>query len=174
MWIFGYGSLVFRPSFDFLEKRRAFVAGWARRYWQGSPDHRGTPERPGRVVTLVRDAGGWCGGLAYRVDSGAYDVIVGALDHRERAGFERVRLALHDAPHEPHERATPFAHALTYVATPDNPHFLGPLDEAAIAAWMRTTHGPSGPNAEYARELDAALRALGIEDAHVTAIASLL
>src|SRR5581483_11846825 len=66
MWIFAYGSLIFRPDFPWIERRRAFVRGWARRFWQGSPDHRGVPEAPGRVVTLVaRD--GFCGGCAYRI-----------------------------------------------------------------------------------------------------------
>lgn len=166
MWIFGYGSLLFRPAFDFLERRRAYVAGFARRFWQGSPDHRGEPHAPGRVVTLVADPATSCGGCAYRVDPTAADAILDVLDAREQAGFVRVRVSIREAP-----SAAPFADAITYVAEPDNPWFLGPLEERAIADFMRTRRGPSGENAAYARELARALRELAIEDDHVEAIA---
>jgi len=170
MWIFGYGSLIFRPSFAFLEQRRAYVVGWARRFWQGSPDHRGTPEVPGRVVTLVADARAWCGGAAYRIDSAHADAVLAMLDLREQAGFERHRVHLWDTPGS----SSPFADGLTYVAPTSNPHFLGPLDEASIAAWIARSHGPSGANSDYARHLHDALRALEIDDPHVEAIAQLL
>jgi glutathione-specific gamma-glutamylcyclotransferase len=68
LWIFGYGSLIWRPDFDYLERRRTRLHGWQRRFWQGSHDHRGIPERPGRVVTLVRAHDGYCDGMAYRVE----------------------------------------------------------------------------------------------------------
>ncbi|WP_394831010.1 gamma-glutamylcyclotransferase [Pendulispora rubella] len=170
MWIFAYGSLIFRPSFDYLEQRRAFVAGWTRRFWQGSPDHRGTPETPGRVVTLVADEHAWCGGAAFRIDPAQGEAVLAMLDAREQAGFERHRLALWDSPNA----TSPFADGLTYVASTANPHFLGPLDEAAIAAWIARSRGPSGPNSDYARNLHDALHALGIDDPHVRTIAQLL
>jgi glutathione-specific gamma-glutamylcyclotransferase len=65
VWLFGYGSLIFKADFPFLERRPAHIGGWSRRFWQGSHDHRGTETAPGRVVTLVPDAGAICHGMAY-------------------------------------------------------------------------------------------------------------
>jgi len=166
MWIFGYGSLIFRPSFDFLERRRAFVKGWSRRFWQGSPDHRGVPEAPGRVVTLVPDGDAACGGCAYRIDAARADEIFAALDAREQAGFERRTVALYATTDE-----DPFTEGVTWIAGSSNPHFLGPLPEAELAAWIRERRGPSGSNMEYALRLAEALRGLDIADAHVEDIA---
>ena len=165
MWIFAYGSLIFRPSFVYLEKRRAFLPDHARRFWQGSPDHRGIPEAPGRVATLIPAPNEWCGGCVYRIDPRDAAIILAELDIREQAGFDRHQLLVHDAPN-----GRAFAEAIVYVAKQDNPHFLGPLEEARIAAWVRRSHGPSGPNAEYVLALHQALRNLDIHDPHVEAI----
>jgi glutathione-specific gamma-glutamylcyclotransferase len=165
MWIFAYGSLIFRPAFEFRERRRAFVKGWARRFWQGSPDHRGVPGAPGRVVTLVPDADDVCGGCAYRIDPEAADVILAALDVREQAGFVRQLLSLHGSADE-----APFANGITWVAGATNEHFLGPLPEREIAAYVRQRSGPSGTNTAYVLELLTALRALDVVDPHVEEI----
>lgn len=166
MWIFAYGSLIFRPSFDYLERRPAFLPGYMRRFWQGSPDHRGIPEAPGRVATLVPAANEWCGGCVYRIDVQNAEAILAELDIREQAGFERQLLPVYDAPN-----GQTFAEAVVYVARQGNPHFLGPLEEIEIAAWVRRSRGPSGPNADYVLALHDALRNLGIHDAHVDEIA---
>jgi cation transport protein ChaC len=164
MWIFGYGSLIFRPGFDYLERRPAWIRGYVRRFWQGSPDHRGTPEAPGRVVTLLADANEQCGGCAYRIDAGAAEATLRQLDEREIAGFERTRLPLLDAT------GVAFGEGITWIAPNGNPHFLGEVPEDAIAAHVRRSHGPSGPNIDYVKNLAAALRELGIHDPHVEAI----
>ncbi|AKV02869.1 Cation transport protein chaC [Labilithrix luteola] len=165
MWIFAYGSLIFRPAFPYLERKRAFLPGWSRRFWQGSPDHRGVPEAPGLVATLVAEAGAMCGGCAYRIDTTEAPRILAELDVREQAGFERHCFALFEEPD-----GVSFAEAVVYVAKTDNPHFLGPLDEKAIASWVRTRRGPSGANIDYVLCLHDALQALAIDDPHVDTI----
>lgn len=166
MWIFAYGSLIFRPSFVFLERRRAFLPGYMRRFWQGSPDHRGVPEAPGRVATLVPAPEQWCGGCVYRIDPIHAADILTELDIREQAGFERHLLPVYDAP-----TGNIFAEAIVYVARQGNPHFLGPLPESEIANWVRRSHGPSGPNSDYVLALRDALRSLEVHDPHVEEIA---
>lgn len=169
MWVFGYGSLIFRPGFAFEEKRPAYIVGYARRFWQGSPDHRGTPEMPGRVVTLIAAPGHWVGGVAYRIGLGEAETILSRLDTREIAGFVRVDLPLHDRAN-----GDVFATGTTWIAGSDNAHYLGELPEAEIAAHIAKSHGPSGANRDYALSLAAALRELAIADEHVDAIAKVL
>ncbi|MCK0538115.1 gamma-glutamylcyclotransferase [Alcanivorax quisquiliarum] len=159
VWLFGYGSLIFRPDFPFLARRPACITGWARRFWQGSHDHRGTLERPGRVVTLVPQAGTRCLGMAFLVTP----EVFAHLDFREKNGYLRFRTPLTFDDGDTCE-------GLVYIATEDNAAFLGPAPEAAIARHIASAAGPSGPNSEYLLRLAEALRELGAEDEHVFAI----
>jgi cation transport regulator ChaC len=160
---------VWRPAFPYLQRRPGFITGWARRYWQGSTDHRGVPESPGRVVTLIPAPQHLCWGVAYHVAPDAWESVTDALDHRERGGFDRkdITVGFRDPDHAA-------VRALVYVATERNPNYLGPALDSEIAAQIRAAHGPSGPNAEYALELAAALRSIEADDDHVFAIADLL
>ena len=94
LWIFGYGSLVWRPAFPHRERRAAFIEGWERRFWQGSTDHRGVPGAPGRVVTLVPCEGKTCWGMAYHVPGEDVAATLDQLDHRERGGYARRNVTL--------------------------------------------------------------------------------
>jgi cation transport regulator ChaC len=160
VWIFGYGSLIWRPAFPFAERRGAWITGFERRFWQGSTDHRGVPGAPGRVVTLEHAAGARCCGAAYRIADAERDEVLANLDHRERGGYERLELALSFGSGTP-------AHGLVYIATPRNPNYLGPAPLEAIAAQVSRARGPSGSNAEYVLRLADALRDLGFHDDHV-------
>lgn len=164
-WIFGYGSLIWRPDFAFYERAPGAVAGWTRRFWQGSPDHRGVPGAPGRVVTLVPAAADEVFGVAYRVEPTLRAAIVARLDHREQAGYvgHDLPVALDDGR---------MVTALVYIATPSNPDFLGPASMAAMVAQIRSAVGPSGPNLDYALALHDALVALGRPDPHVAELAA--
>ena len=66
-WVFAYGSLIWRPGFEWTECQKAYLRGWTRRFWQGSPDHRGTPIAPGRVVTLVAEPSEDVYGVAFKI-----------------------------------------------------------------------------------------------------------
>jgi len=156
VWLFGYGSLIFKADFPFLERRPASIEGWARRFWQGSHDHRGTPERPGRVLTLVERPGTVCAGMAYRVAPSVFE----HLDVREKNGYLRFTtpMTFADGGHE---------EGLVYIATEDNAAFLGPAPEDEIARHIHGSHGPSGANRDYLLHLAEALRELGAEDEHV-------
>jgi cation transport regulator ChaC len=167
LWIFGYGSLVWRPSFPFAERRAACVRGFARRFWQGSTDHRGVPGAPGRVVTLVDDAGERCAGAAYRVEARHADDVLRHLDHREQGGYARHDVLLHFQGGES-------AGGLLYRATPGNANYLGPAPLEAIAAQVRAAAGPSGTNVEYVLRLAAELRRMGETDSHVFALEALV
>jgi len=167
LWIFGYGSLVWRPAFPFAELRPARLPGWSRRFWQGSTDHRGIPGAPGRVVTLVPDPSSECWGVAYRVHSVDGDQVLAQLDHREKGGYDRLEVDLHG-------RTEASFRGVTYLATPENPNYLGPAPLAEIAVQVRRSRGPSGANLEYVTRLAEALRELEAVDDHVFALAALL
>jgi glutathione-specific gamma-glutamylcyclotransferase len=168
LWIFGYGSLLFRPGFPHEERRAAVVAGWTRRLDQGSPDHRGTPERLGRVATIVPAAGRAVGGAVYRVAEADEDAVLADLDHREKGGYERLVLTASPL------RGGPPITAVTWIASPENPYHLGPAPLAAMLAQIESAVGPSGPNVEYVLRLAEALADLGVPDPHVDEVAAAL
>lgn len=161
VWLFGYGSLIYLVDFPYLESRPASIRGWSRRFWQGSHDHRGTEENPGRVVTLIEERDALCGGLAFLIEAPVFR----QLDVREKNGYLRVatEMTFDDGSH---------ATGLTYIATPENEAYLGSASELEIARHIATAEGPSGPNDEYLLELANALRALGLHDQHVFDIES--
>lgn len=166
-WVFGYGSLIWKQGFPFEEARPAFLRGWERRLWQGSTDHRGAPECPGRVVTLIRSVGAVCWGLAFRLRGSESVAVLEHLDHRERGGYSRLEanLVVRDRGRVP---------GVVYLADESNPEFLGPAAPMAIAAQVQRAHGQSGPNAEYVQRLASSLRDLGADDPHVFEVAALL
>jgi cation transport protein ChaC len=168
VWIFGYGSLIWRAAFPHVARRPARLEGWSRRFWQGSTDHRGVPGAPGRVVTLVRDPAALCAGVAYRIADPHVAQVLAELDERERGGYDRHAVPLHIAAG--HGEPAQVSTGWVYVASENNPNYLGPASLADIAAVIRGAHGPSGPNLEYALRLAAELRALEAEDPEVFAL----
>ena len=160
VWVFGYGSLIWRPDIAFRERRIARVRGWKRRFWQGSHDHRGVPHAPGRVVTLVPEPDESCEGMAYLIDGSVAESTFEGLDHREKNGYER-----HDVRLEFRDGGAP--DGVVYIAPAGNHAYLGPASEAEMVEQIRRSAGPSGANIDYLRDLAAVLRELEIDDPHV-------
>ena len=166
VWVFGYGSLVWRPDFPFVDRRTATISGWTRRFWQGSTDHRGVPDAPGRVVTLIEEADAVCWGTAYLIHGDHREDVIGHLDYREKGGY-----SLHDVEISfPHDGGSDVS-GLIYIAGPGNPNWLGDAPMADIAAQVLASAGPSGVNTEYVLELAQALRQMKAEDPHVFELA---
>ncbi len=163
-WVFGYGSLIYKVDFPYLEREIASITGWQRRFWQGSHDHRGTPQAPGRVVTLLPAPGVICKGVAYLVEP----VVFKHLDHREKNGYQRFAA---DISLTERQESVP---GVLYVAHRDNPAFLGPAPMRKLAEHIATSRGPSGSNRDYVLQLAEALRDLGDEDPHVRQLETLL
>jgi cation transport protein ChaC len=163
VWLFGYGSLIWRPDIAYVARRPARLHGWERRFWQGSHDHRGVPHRPGRVVTLIEEARGHCDGMAYLVDAEDVAAIFVALDHREKNGYQRVDVELHFSRGNP----APDTTGVVYIAPPDNHAFLGPAPLGEMVRQISECEGPSGRNVDYLLDLADALRQLDAQDAHV-------
>ncbi|TNC80195.1 MAG: gamma-glutamylcyclotransferase [Oleiphilus sp.] len=159
VWLFGYGSLIYKADFPYIERRPARIEGWVRRFWQGSHDHRGTPESPGRVVTLFQRPEAVCEGIAYLITPKAF----AHLDHREKNGYLRYRVPM---IFQNNTRAE----GLMYVANEDNAAYLGEATEEKIARQIAQCRGPSGSNREYVLRLAEALRSLNEVDEHVFAI----
>jgi len=137
VWLFGYGSLIYKADFPCLERRPATIHGWSRRLWQGSHDHRGTPAHPGRVATLVPEHDAICMGVAYLVTPATFE----HLDHREKNGYLRFTMTLHFDGGR-------VAEGIVYIANPENAAWLGPADDAEIARHVAGAAGPSGRNSD--------------------------
>ncbi|XP_050047740.1 putative glutathione-specific gamma-glutamylcyclotransferase 2 isoform X2 [Dermacentor andersoni] len=140
IWVFGYGSLVWNPGFDFVRSQIGYIRGYDRRFWQGNDKHRGTPEKGqvwGRAFLLSDD------------DASARDSL-GYLDKREaQLGGYSVRF-VQFRPRDPREEAFP---ALVYIATPNNPLYLGPASAVQLADEVLAARGFCGANAEYVLKL---------------------
>jgi len=161
-WVFGYGSLIFKQGFRYVEARDAYIEGWSRRFWQGSHDHRGTEQEPGRVLTLVKAPDEICHGRAFLIDHDVFE----HLDHREKNGYSRIELTIHfDHGAEP---------GVTYYAPPGNAAFLGDAPLESMAEQIRRCRGPSGTNRDYVLQLARALRDRDIDDPHVFALAAMV
>ena len=159
LWVFAYGSLIWRPGFEFVERVAARLIGAHRGLCVLSHVHRGTPERPGLVLGL--DRGGMCRGSAYRAPAAARAETIAYLRGREQVTMvyrECVRPVILLA--HPQRRVQ----ALCYMVDRGHPQYAGRLDLAQQLHHVRQGHGVSGANRDYVLSTVKALEALGLRD----------
>ena len=169
LWVFGYGSLIWRPGFEFVERVPARMVGLHRSLCIYSFIHRGTPERPGLVLGL--DFGGACRGIAYRVAVKHREATLGYLRAREQATAvyrETVRVAW--LAGNPERRVD----VVCYTVDRGHPQYAGRLTHDRQLHLVRQGHGRSGNNRDYVIETVRALEALKICDADLHLLAERL
>ncbi len=169
LWVFGYGSLLWRPGFEFVEKVPARVTGLHRSLCIYSFVHRGTPERPGLVLGL--DRGGACRGMAFRVAPEHRDATVEYLREREQATAVYLEVLRNVTLLGQPERRV---EALTYVVDRGHAQYAGKLSVEQRLHLIRQGHGRSGPNREYVLATVAELEALGCRDQELHVLAERL
>lgn len=170
-WVFGYGSLMWNPGFECLERRVARLPDYRRAFALSSIRYRGTPERPGLVLGLDWTPGASCLGIAFRVCPTREGTVRDYLHRREMVTRSYVEVVQPVAllAGDGTEPAGPVP-ALTYVLDRTHPQYAGGLDLEAQARVIAAAHGPAGPNAEYLHNTVAHLREIGIEDPDLDAL----
>ncbi len=169
LWVFGYGSLMWRPGFPYEEAMPASIQGAHRALCVYSVVHRGTRLRPGLVLGL--DAGGLCLGVAFRVRKGSERETRIYLRAREQVTkvYREVsrRIQLNDSTGRE-------VHAICYFVDRTHKQYAGNLGLAHQAHIVRNGYGRSGPNTEYLLKTIAHLRKIGIYDHRLERLAILL
>ena len=166
-WVFGYGSLMWRPGFAFEESRPARIHGHHRALCVISHHYRGTHERPGLVLGL--DRGGSCQGVAFRVAAGAWEAT-----HAYLRGRELVTDVYHEVHPVAHLAGGLSVRALSYVVDRAHGQYAGKLDASEQLAFVRQGIGVTGSCRDYVEQTLRHLRELGIRDAGLEALAALL
>jgi cation transport protein ChaC len=161
--VFGYGSLMWRPGFDFIESALAHVQGYHRSLCIFSHVHRGTPERPGLVLGL--DHGGSCQGVAFRVASARREATLAYLRERELVTSVYLEKTL---TVEFSEGAQ--ASALAYVVDRAHPQYAGRLPVEEITRLVSGARGAFGDNPAYVRNTYEHLLRQGIHDEELSAV----
>jgi cation transport protein ChaC len=163
VWIYAYGSLIWRPEFTFEERRLATLRGHHRSLCLWSRVNRGTPECPGLVFGL--DRGGSCRGVAFRL---AGDEV---HEHFPRLWEREMSTGAYDPRWLNCETERGTVKALVFVMNRDNPAYIRALPEDELIAVVRRASGKCGPCTDYVMETARALRASGIRDTRLENIA---
>jgi cation transport protein ChaC len=169
LWVFGYGSLMWRPGFDVVERVPARLIGMHRALCVYSFVHRGTPQQPGLVLGL--DRGGICRGVAFRVAAKARDRTIAYLREREQVTsvyLETVRRVVLE------DQTRRQVRALCYTVDRGHAQYAGRLSVSAAVHFVRQGHGRSGHNRDYVLETVRALEDLGYRESDLHLIAERL
>ena len=163
LWIFAYGSLMWRPDFDAAEHHRAVLDGYHRSLCIESHLYRGTVEKPGLVLGL--DLGGSCVGVAFRIAPDRAAATLQQVRERELVLGVYREIA---APVTLTDGRT--VTAIAYVADREHPAYAGGLDHAAMLRIVRDRWGAMGSNADYVRNTQSHLEAIGVHDPVLAAL----
>jgi cation transport protein ChaC len=156
LWVFGYGSLMWNPGFEYVHAAPALLRGYHRAFCVYSLNYRGTPEHPGLVLGLNR--GGACRGIAFRVAEEKVSGVLAELWAREMPRLVyRPKLV-------PIESQDARVHALTFIADPSHENYAGRLELDHVAETIASCCGARGPNIEYLANTIRHLDALGINE----------
>ncbi len=162
LWVFAYGSLIWRPGFAFAEARGAELTGFRRDMCFTSIRYRGTPEKPGMVCGLMAAPGATCKGRAYRVVAEKAAAVTALIDARELVNNiyapEEHEIALDDGRR---------VRARVYVGVTNHAQFAGSWSEDEKTQAIARAVGSEGPSIDYLVNLVAHLADMGIEDAHL-------
>ncbi|KAJ5652003.1 hypothetical protein N7507_009429 [Penicillium longicatenatum] len=210
LWVFGYGSLIWKPPPHYDQRVPGYISGYVRRFWQPernilfitisltplcsfSTDHRGTPEQPGRVVTVIErkfwetlddplaklesesESTGKVWGAAYHIPASHAEEVHDYLDEREIDGYSAHFTPFYPVTGESTSTEAPGEHSIcmVYIGQPTNPQFLrerAQREPQDVAQVISAGHGLSGKNSEYLFLLEKALEGIGLgsADVHVT------
>ncbi|XP_020488066.2 glutathione-specific gamma-glutamylcyclotransferase 1 [Labrus bergylta] len=169
LWIFGYGSLVWKPDFKYRRSKVGYIQGYKRRFWHGDNFHRGNDDLPGRVVTLIEDDDASTWGVAFEVTGSQVEESLKYLNVRETVcgGYSTKMVDFF-----PEGENEPPVQAMLYIATTDNPLYLGPASPEEIGVQIAVSRGKTGHNLEYLLRLAAFMRSKcpHVEDHHLYSI----
>ena len=163
LWVFGYGSLMWRPGFDFEERTLATVRGYHRALCVYSHVHRGTPERPGLVLGL--DRGGACKGVAFRVAAANAASTIAYLRAREQPNKVYLEIALKASLADGRKVV-----AMCYAVDRRHGQYAGALDLDTIERLVRQGAGISGENPDYVRSTFEHMNQIGVTDVRLSAL----
>ncbi len=162
IWVFGFGSLMWNPAFHYVERRTARIHGFHRQFCLWARAGRGSPERPGLMLSL--EPGGSCTGVAYRLARGSAATEMDVIWRREMftMAYRPVWTAAHTARGmEP---------AIAFSANRGHERYVPGLKDATIARYLATGAGPMGRCCDYLFDTVVHLRQLGIRDRRLEAL----
>ena len=164
VWVFGYGSLIWNPAFHFAERRTALIYGYHREFCLSARAGRGSPQRPGLMLAL--EPGGSCHGVAYRLHRDQSESELDIVWRREMGS-----MAYHPAWVK---ARTPkgVEHAIAFIANRRHERYVCGLNGDECVRLLATGAGPLGRCRDYLDDTVAHLRALGIRDRRLEALAS--
>ncbi len=166
LWVFGYGSLMWDPGFDFVERRPARALGWRRSFCMTSIHYRGTAEAPGLVLALDARAGDHCDGVGFRVGADKAAETLATLRARELISYAyhevTILITLSDGA---------VAQAVTYVINRAGEQYFPDPDLNRQAEIIARAAGAKGPNRDYLFATVDHLAGMGIDDPDLRALA---